>query len=79
MPRQTRRGHRKKITYLPKSTPKFAWVVPGVLIQGCQYIAGEPSADDSCKCGAAVGETRIYCPEHEIKARRTKLAWGEAA
>ena len=72
------RGHHKRKTGLPTSTPKFARVVTGVLFRGCQWITGEPSADDSCKCGAAVGETRVYCPEHEIKARRTRLAWGEA-
>ena len=35
----------------------------------CQWIAGEPSADDACKCGAEVGASRIYCPAHERRAR----------
>ncbi len=35
----------------------------------CQWIAGEPSADDKCKCGAKTGDTRLYCPEHELVAR----------
>ncbi len=35
----------------------------------CQWIAGEPSPDDRCKCGALTGDTRLYCPEHELVAR----------
>lgn len=30
----------------------------------CQYIAGEPSADDSCKCGKPAIEGKSWCPEH---------------
>ena len=53
----------------------------GMRFRGCQWIAGDPKPchDDACKCGAAVGESRVYCPVHEVKARRTRLAWGEAA
>ncbi|NIA67925.1 hypothetical protein HBA54_04905 [Pelagibius litoralis] len=32
--------------------------------KSCQYIAGEPSTDDSCKCGAPTDEGGIYCDQH---------------
>ena len=72
-------AHPNSKTGTARGIATFPRVALDARIRGCQWIAGEPSADDACKCGAAVGETRIYCPEHEIKARRTKLAWGEAA
>lgn len=30
----------------------------------CQFIEGEPSADDTCKCNAPVKPGSSYCPEH---------------
>ena len=36
----------------------------------CQWIAGEPTADDACKCGAAAGASRVYCKEHEARVWR---------
>ncbi len=30
----------------------------------CQYIEGEPSADDACKCGKPAIEGKSWCPEH---------------
>jgi hypothetical protein len=30
----------------------------------CQYIAGAPSADDSCKCGRHVKAGTSWCPNH---------------
>lgn len=30
----------------------------------CQYIAGEPSVDDACKCGATTMQYKSYCAEH---------------
>lgn len=45
---------------------------PGAIVPGftgapprtCQYIKGEPSADDSCKCGKPAEPGRPYCAEH---------------
>ncbi len=34
----------------------------------CQWIENDPSADDTCKCGAPTGASRVYCSEHEGKA-----------
>lgn len=34
----------------------------------CQWIAGEPSADDRCKCGQRAVPGLPYCPEHQLKA-----------
>lgn len=30
----------------------------------CQFIAGEPSFNDACKCGRKVKPGTPYCPEH---------------
>ncbi len=40
------------------------------LPRGCQWIAGEPSADDACKCAEPiVGEPRYsFCPAHLARA-----------
>jgi hypothetical protein len=34
----------------------------------CQWIAGEPSEDDACKCGAPALEGRPYCGRHHARA-----------
>lgn len=31
----------------------------------CQHIAGDPTGDDSCKCGAPVKPGSSYCREHD--------------
>ena len=36
----------------------------------CQWIAGEPSPDDSVKCGARAVPGRPYCEEHTARAYR---------
>lgn len=33
-------------------------------IKSCQYIAGTPSHDDACKCGAAVVPGTAWCRPH---------------
>ena len=40
----------------------------------CQWIANEPSSNDSCKCRAPAGRTGIYCNDHEARARRPAQA-----
>lgn len=46
----------------------------------CQWIAGEPSANDSCKCRAPVMEAgpderpSPYCAEHEAWAHGRQVA-----
>lgn len=34
----------------------------------CQWIAGEPSRIDDCKCGAAVVDGSSYCATHHVRA-----------
>jgi hypothetical protein len=34
----------------------------------CQWIEGEPSRFDECKCGAAVAQGSSYCAAHHIRA-----------
>jgi hypothetical protein len=38
------------------------------LIALCQWIEGEPSEDDRCKCGAPAADGRSYCAAHEARA-----------
>ena len=45
-------------------------MVAGARFRACQWIPGEPSADDACKCQAATGASRVYCPEHEVRVWR---------
>ena len=33
----------------------------------CQFIAGKPSPDDTCKCGREVKPHSPYCPEHDAR------------
>ena len=63
---------RRKALALPKSRPPFwpgrAAPAPSIL-SGCQWISGEPTGDDSCKCGAPALIGLPYCAEHHAKAR----------
>lgn len=59
----------------PKRRPQQARVVPPQRLAGggpratrCQWIAGEPSWDDACKCGQPVAPGRPYCAEHWHRA-----------
>ena len=36
----------------------------------CQFIEGEPSFNDDCKCGAPVVEGSAYCRHHQERATR---------
>ena len=36
----------------------------------CQYIAGQPTPDDSCKCDRPVLPGSSYCPEHHARCWR---------
>lgn len=49
---------------LPPERPRAAQAVQDMPFRGCQWIAGEPSADDSCKCGASVVSVGPYCARH---------------
>lgn len=59
-----RKPHKKQeqgsVTLL-KSIRQYA---PVSRVHRCQYIEGEPSIDDACKCGAPVQVKSSYCPEH---------------
>ena len=65
-----RQGHRNSKTGLPKGMTKMFRVGSGARFRACQWIAGSPSADDACKCGAETGASRLYCSAHEARARR---------
>lgn len=68
------KGRRDPITepkrvpgYLPRL---FAWRVhSGARFAKCQWISGEPSASDSCKCLAPTDGVGPYCAEHEDMSR----------
>ena len=40
---------------------------PYVRFRFCQYIAGKPSPDDTCKCGRETKPRSPYCPEHDAR------------
>lgn len=41
-------------------------------VHTCQWIEGEPDADESCKCGRPAIPARPYCREHEARAWRMR-------
>ena len=40
----------------------------------CQWIQNEPTANDSCKCGARTVAESSYCAEHEARAHPMRAA-----
>ncbi len=54
-------------------TSKNYRMFKGSRFHTCQWIAGEASADDRCKCGKAVGMSKTYCPHHERRSRRVTV------
>lgn len=40
----------------------------------CQWIAGDPSADDACKCGKPTAPGSVYCPDHLARAFTPRTA-----
>ncbi len=40
----------------------------GVAFRRCQWIAGEPTRDESCKCGAPAIPGSPYCEAHHRRA-----------
>ena len=41
-----------------------SWSDSGLPPRVCQYIEGEPSGDDACKCGDKLYNGSVYCKEH---------------
>lgn len=48
--------------------PKPPAVAPAPLPRRCQWIEGDPSADEACKCGAPTQRGLPYCPRHAARA-----------
>lgn len=44
--------------------PRYAGPVELSATAKCQWIEGEPSADDACKCGRPALVGRSWCPDH---------------
>ena len=53
------------------SSGRAGAVQPSPHSPGCQFIEGEPSRDDSCKCGEPTKPLSAYCHEHH------KRVWGQ--
>jgi hypothetical protein len=45
----------------------------------CQFIPGEPSPDDTCKCGLEAVPGHSYCPSHLARCYQPRQQEGEAA
>jgi len=76
----------KQAAYLsrqPKPPPAPLMALPISARHACQWIAGEPSADDACKCGAPAVAGWSWCPEHLARvyvfAKRAEQPEAEAA
>lgn len=54
------------------------WGAPQAPARTCQWIEGQPTADDGCKCGAPSAPRASYCPTHLARATVTVLR-GQAA
>ena len=77
-PAITRLARWNNNTGMPLRLARMAKMASGARFRECQWIPGEPSADDACKCGAKTGRSRVYCPEHEARAWPAAQA-GESA
>lgn len=61
-----------------KGIRREPWLAPVSMSRGydgaaprrCQWIAGEPGGDDSCKCGASAIQGSAYCEPHHARAYR---------
>lgn len=52
---------------LGQTRPLEAFAGSGVRFRRCQYIAGRPSADDTCKCGRPTDSRGVYCAAHQAR------------
>jgi len=62
--------HREQAKHLQRerSPRSLRPVFTGPAPRRCQWIEGEPSAEDACKCGQPSVEGRPYCSEHTARA-----------
>lgn len=63
-----------RVECLPRAIKRPVRTGHGARFAACQWIAGEPSADDRCKCCAATGASRVYCRKHEARVWRSAPA-----
>ncbi len=59
---------------LPWVITRQFWPIANMHFSHCQYIAGEPSSLDICKCSKATGTSRVYCSEHEMLIAKPNLS-----
>jgi hypothetical protein len=70
----------KQIQYLNRGRKSSLSVLgtkfsaPGFRFRTCQFIEGDPSPDESCKCGATVVPGTAYCPDHLERTRTREAA-----
>jgi hypothetical protein len=53
---------------LAKGNPTEIFARAKPRIRTCQWIAGEPSENEACKCGAATCDGSVYCVRHRAAA-----------
>ena len=51
----------------------ITWPPLGPPHKRCQWIDGEPTADDRCKCSRRVKTGSSYCPAHHKRAWRSHV------
>lgn len=63
--------HATKTVSLPKVTGEARRSIGG----RCQWIDGDPTRDDSCKCSAKPAEGSVWCEEHLRRAYTKSKPW----
>lgn len=59
--------------------PSPAFAQPTWQPRKCQWIEGQPTPDDSCKCLKPVKEGSAYCPEHHRRCWSPRMSAAEKA
>ena len=58
---------------LPPMEPRWEPRTSGPPPERCQWIEGEPSRHDRCKCGRTAAPGRSYCRAHLRRCLRERL------
>ncbi|HYF40900.1 MAG TPA: helix-turn-helix domain-containing protein [Ramlibacter sp.] len=66
--RQAREQRRRENGPLDLERLRQLRQIPGVYFRTCQWIDGEPAADDNCKCRAPTEGGKAYCADHHVRA-----------
>ena len=68
--RERREGYLRALMVIPQAegSPASFFAGAHLRFRTCQWIAGEPGADEACKCGAVTRDGAAYCAQHSARA-----------